>query len=173
MTYAGAKLKPASCPVVPFVFQAALTADAYGINFSRAISADDSAADLQAEVEYAYIEHVKLPDFSVPDEGWRAAAYASTSTFANGEDDQHIRIDSFDGSLLRWTVDKKEFGRVRGALTATQGDERTREASCFEATGSFRGLLHFECLLCLPPTSSGAAAASAGGGANGGQDGGC
>ncbi|CAK0849989.1 unnamed protein product [Prorocentrum cordatum] len=72
------------------------------------------------------------------------------AALAGGEDDQHIRIDSFDGSLLRWTVDRKEFGRVRGGLTATQGDERTRAASSFEAAGSFRGLLHFECARWLP-----------------------
>merc|ERR1712066_224174 len=102
-------------------------------------------------------------------EGWHLVARPSATnrSFTDGEDGQGIRITSFDGELLKWTVDGKGFSSITGKWGArfeTPGPEAAASAgvpagvqgSGFEARGTFHGLLHFECRIVLGNRAAGA-----------------
>eukprot|EP00933_Yihiella_yeosuensis_P056804 TRINITY_DN5623_c0_g3_i1.p1 TRINITY_DN5623_c0_g3~~TRINITY_DN5623_c0_g3_i1.p1 ORF type:complete len:211 (-),score=41.97 TRINITY_DN5623_c0_g3_i1:645-1277(-) len=137
-TYSGAKLKKSSCPVVPFTYQSALTDDSFGISFKRAITAEDALKDLQDAVDYMWIERLSLSDFMLQD-GWETTAVVPSLTFADGEQGQKIKLEFFDGSVLRWSVDTKVFSGICM--------ECSESTTSFEVSVDFRGLLHFECLI--------------------------
>jgi len=159
-TFAGAKLKPAACPVFPFLYSAALTDDSYGLRFSRAIQSSDTAEEVQGALDFMFLDHIAVPGLEAA-EGWHLVARPSTKSrsFTDGEDGQRIRITSFDGELLKWTVDGKGFSSItgkRGSRFEAPGPEAASagvpaggQGSCFEARGTFHGLLHFECRIVL------------------------
>mmetsp|Transcript_68141 Transcript_68141/g.121447 ORF Transcript_68141/g.121447 Transcript_68141/m.121447 type:complete len:232 (+) Transcript_68141:26-721(+) len=174
-TYSGAKLKPATCPVLPFLYSAALTDDDYGLNFSRPLHQDSTVADVQESLDFMFLGLVTVPGLEVA-EDWRVGACPSTTSFKNGQDGQHIRITSFDGEHLRWTVDVKEFSSISGQKSgglesvwrahpgasghakgvddwpgATSGPAGVVTSSYFKACGAFQGLLHFDCSIRLDP----------------------
>ncbi|CAJ1352058.1 unnamed protein product [Effrenium voratum] len=130
----GAKLKPSSCPVVPFAFQSALTDDSFGISFKQKIAASMSVEELQAAVDYMWVQRLELP-FQ------QAVAMLPSVTFGQHERGQNIRLTYFDGKRLAWTVE----GMVFSGLCADAGP------SCWEARRPFTGTLHFDCAIQLEP----------------------
>mmetsp|Transcript_11374 Transcript_11374/g.25832 ORF Transcript_11374/g.25832 Transcript_11374/m.25832 type:complete len:200 (+) Transcript_11374:68-667(+) len=147
-TYAGAKLKQATCPALPFVYMGRLTDDRFSMNFTRAIHQDDAVEALAKIVEFMCVEHVSIPGLKPP-EDWRVEARPQCTSFKDGEGGQCIRFTCFDGKVLRWTIDSKEFCKVRGVHESAQAALRAGRPVApellFEVAADFRGVLHFEC----------------------------
>mmetsp|Transcript_53040 Transcript_53040/g.106477 ORF Transcript_53040/g.106477 Transcript_53040/m.106477 type:complete len:208 (-) Transcript_53040:239-862(-) len=126
-----------------------------GMRFKRAIQEGDSAAELQDLVESVSLERVEVPDLEVP-AGWSVTATPSHSSFKPGEDGQAVRMKSFDGETLRWTIDGKTFFALFGNATSTRQEacmcfRKHDPHDFFHACKDFRGVLHFESVLVAPP----------------------
>mmetsp|Transcript_136057 Transcript_136057/g.379206 ORF Transcript_136057/g.379206 Transcript_136057/m.379206 type:complete len:176 (-) Transcript_136057:72-599(-) len=143
-----APLKPAS-EFAPSLYNYITESLDVGIGFKRPIIPTDSAADLQEAVEYVAVNHVEVAEFEVP-AGWYITAKPPTSRFDPGEDGQEVRIESFDGETLRWTVDSKTFFSLSGIEAAILEEARMcpdrpiPEGHDFQVRKDFRGVLHFE-----------------------------
>mmetsp|Transcript_92710 Transcript_92710/g.246303 ORF Transcript_92710/g.246303 Transcript_92710/m.246303 type:complete len:180 (-) Transcript_92710:73-612(-) len=147
-TYTTAPLTPAS-EFAPELYNSTTESISVGISFTRPIKEGDSAAELQDALKFVSMEHVEVPDFDVPN-GWRVTACPPCSSFNPGEDNQAVRIESFDGKTLKWTVDGKTFFALSGDEIAALNEVRMccgkpmPPGSYFQARKDFRGLLHFE-----------------------------
>mmetsp|Transcript_10711 Transcript_10711/g.21737 ORF Transcript_10711/g.21737 Transcript_10711/m.21737 type:complete len:186 (-) Transcript_10711:91-648(-) len=123
-----------------------------GIRFKRPVQAGDSAADLQELLDFVSMERVEVPDLEVP-AGWSVSAMPPCSSFHPGEEDQAVRIESFDGKILHWTIESKTFFALSGNDVAVLEEMRMccgrpmPEGSYFQARKDFRGVLHFESAL--------------------------
>eukprot|EP00929_Paragymnodinium_shiwhaense_P014514 TRINITY_DN122425_c0_g1_i1.p1 TRINITY_DN122425_c0_g1~~TRINITY_DN122425_c0_g1_i1.p1 ORF type:complete len:221 (+),score=49.34 TRINITY_DN122425_c0_g1_i1:85-747(+) len=162
-TYSDAKLKRVSCPVLPFMYLAALTDDNYGLNFKREVVATDTVASLQEILDFMVLEHIGLPDFSDLPEGWRVFARPLDGpSFRDDADGQRIFIEDFDGATIRWRVENRKFGAVGwqgpGLTNASWGRalpddtvvaKERHKGAANEVRGSFVGRLHFQCAIRL------------------------
>eukprot|EP00434_Breviolum_minutum_P041205 symbB.v1.2.036650.t3/scaffold5221.1/size29670/3 len=92
-----AKLKRSACPVVPHAFQSALTDDSFGISFKHSIAAAHSVDELQAALDYMWLQHLELPILECCGPWWHVLAVLPSITFAQDENGQHIRLAFFDG----------------------------------------------------------------------------
>eukprot|EP00931_Biecheleriopsis_adriatica_P022779 TRINITY_DN14543_c0_g1_i2.p1 TRINITY_DN14543_c0_g1~~TRINITY_DN14543_c0_g1_i2.p1 ORF type:complete len:281 (+),score=63.53 TRINITY_DN14543_c0_g1_i2:377-1219(+) len=146
------KLTKAS-PTSPSLYNCGIgTPSSFGIKFSRPVTSADTAAELQACLQFMTMEQLAIPDFQVPD-GWSITARPPCSSFRDGDDGQRISIDSFDGKTLCWTVHGKKFFAVGGVDLAEQAKVRMAcgipmpEGAYFQVREQFRGNLYFKCTL--------------------------
>eukprot|EP00913_Durusdinium_trenchii_P027812 g26078.t2 len=90
-----AKLKRSSCPVVPHTFQSALTEDDFGLSFKSRLHPTQSMDEVQAQIDYMWVQRLEFPETELAEQTtW---AILPGITFAQGENEQHIRLDFFDG----------------------------------------------------------------------------
>ncbi|CAK9003373.1 unnamed protein product [Durusdinium trenchii] len=141
-----AKLKRSSCPVVPHTFQSALTEDDFGLSFKSRLHPTQSMDEVQAQIDYMWVQRLEFPVL----EPWRSTvlvgfvlketelaeqttwAILPGITFAQGENEQHIRLDFFDGQRLAWTVDHLQLLGLRGESSGS-------EKASWEVRKPFRG----------------------------------
>jgi len=122
----------------------------FGISFSAVVTPETGLDQLRNTLKFMTVEKLSLPDFEAP-EGWQVTLQAPVSQFKNGEEDQTITIESFDGSTLCWTVDAMRFFAVAGNNIEALNEARMcpgrplPEGSYFQYRQGLRGTFHFQC----------------------------
>ena len=109
--------------------------------------------DLQKALDFCCPSSVSLPDLEEED-GWEVTArFPSSHLNANSsQDDGHtITIDSWDGTVLGWTIHSARLYAISGECKTTSqamaniADYPRPEGSYWQIRQTFRGTLHYEC----------------------------